>query len=241
MMQVKVLEGNIIKSLSNMGVTIIGDKVYKLNSDTPLDDVMKTVEVFEKNPSKDILLPNSFFTYTKRGKILGYEMDNLDGYLTVGEHLEEGLDFNRLNVIERVLKVMFTLLDNGLCYSDMHPYNVMIKDDDVKVIDLLGIESSDDETLICYGMIIFIFETLYADKVKFFRLATLVRNERFKKEFSKEFVKFIQDILDCSKDINPRDIYKYLVEFYDEDKNKRVRKLTYEMEMNGDFDYRFMV
>ena len=155
-------------------------------------------------------------------------MEYLDGYITVGDALLDGRKFNRWDVINRVLDVMFYMLEHGIVYVDMHVFNVLIKDDDVKVIDIADV-SLDESDSMCYGMIDFIFNTLYGDNIMFFRLKNLMSDTRFNKYFSDEFREYVKLIYDMKKDVDPREVKKYLYELQDEEKNKVLRKIVAQM------------
>lgn len=213
------------RNLSHKGITVIGDRAFKICPDNS-EEVFKVIEAFKLSDNKDILLPDELLYFG--GIFAGFGMEYLDGYITVGDALLDGTKFNRWDVINRVLDVMFYMLEHGIVYVDMHVFNVLIKDDDVKVIDIADV-SLDESDSMCYGMIDFIFNTLYGDNIMFFRLKNLMSDTRFNKYFSDEFREYVKLIYDMKKDVDPREVKKYLYELQDEEKNKALRKIVAQM------------
>lgn len=222
------------RKLSHKGITVIGDRAFKICPDNR-EEVFKVLEVFKLSGNKDILLPDELLYFG--GIFVGYGMKYLNDYITVGDALLNETEFNRLDVITRVLDVMFYMLEHGIIYVDMHVFNVLIKDGDVKVIDIADV-SLDEEDSMCFGMVDFIFNTLYGDNILFFRLKNLMSDTRFSKYFSDEFREYVKLIYDMKKDVDPREIKKYLHELQDEEKNKTLRKIVAEMYKENAFKNR---
>ena len=151
------------KLRKEQGITVIGNKAYKICPEQAIE-VMRVVDIYKDDKDVDLLLPDAYLAFN--GMFVGYRMPYLDGYVTVGDALTDGIEFNKLEVVRRVLKVVYELLDYEVSYIDMHVYNVMFKDDDVKVIDISDVSLEDNE-VISYGLVEFVFNTLYGEDIPF--------------------------------------------------------------------------
>ena len=161
------------KLKSEMGISVIGNKAYKICPEQAIE-VMRVVDIYKDKGNADVLLPDAYLSF--KGMFVGYRMPYLKDYITVGDALTDGVKFNKLDIVRRVMNVVFELLDHEVSYVDMHVYNVMFKDDDVKVIDISDVSLEDNE-IISYGLVEIIFNTLYGEDIPFFRLRNLVEDE----------------------------------------------------------------
>lgn len=217
------------------GVSIIGDKVYKICPDS-MAEVLRVTECFKDDVMPNIVLPDEYLEFG--GILVGYTMPYLSEYKPVGEKLIKREDFDRLKVIYKTLEVMFKMLDSGINYVDMHVFNVLVNGDDTKVIDISDVSLDEDKGQVAYGIVDFVFNTLYGDGIYFFRLKNLMLDDRFSRYFSTEFKNFVLSIYDFDKTIDPKDVYKYMDELKDDKKNETVRKLVYELYEEGIFKNR---
>ena len=204
------------------GITIEKDKAFKICPEQALE-VMRVVDIYKDRENVDLLLPNMYLAY--KGMFVGYGMKYLSDYVSVGDALMTDVVFDRINVVKKVLNVVFDLLDHGVNYIDMHVYNVLIKGDDVKVIDISDV-SLEEGDVISYGLVDFIFNTLYGDNIRFFRLRTLIEDDRFTKYFTYEFMEYVRLVIEYKREVDARKILSYIPELEDEEKNKNIRKIV---------------
>lgn len=222
------------KLKTERGITVIGNKAYKICPEQALE-VMRVVDIYKDNPNPDVLLPDAFLSH--KGMFVGYRMPYLKDYITVGDALTDGVKFDKLDVVRRVLKVVFELLDYDVSYIDMHVYNVMFKDNDVKVIDISDVSLEENE-VISYGLVEFVFNTLYGEDIPFFRLRNLVEDYRFRNYFSVGFMDYVKKVCEYRTDVDPKKILEYFEELEDEVVNKKVATLTKKLHNEGTLKYR---
>ena len=223
-----------LKLKSEMGISVIGNKAYKICPEQAIE-VMRVVDIYKDKGNADVLLPDAYLSF--KGMFVGYRMPYLKDYITVGDALTDGVKFNKLDIVRRVMNVVFELLDHEVSYVDMHVYNVMFKDDDVKVIDISDVSLEDNE-IISYGLVEFIFNTLYGEDIPFFRLRNLVEDDRFREYFSEEFMDYVKLACEYKREVDARKILDYFHELEDEITNNKVAKLAKKLHQEGGLKYR---
>ena len=126
---------------------------------------------------KSVDFPIAYFSYMKRlsGLIIKYYKDSIScDHITNSEDIEclgkyyyhdEDSVHNLFLLFNELLDVIYELIDNGVCFTDLNPGNILISDNSVKLIDFdykyVYFTKNDLEiNYVMYGYYMFIREML---------------------------------------------------------------------------------
>lgn len=142
-------------------------------------------------------LPNCVFPDNKiinnYGEFVGIEEEYLKGYKTLGFYLNHNyLEYEKRKLIAHKLCEIQRLLDNNsISFVDMHTHNIMINNDDIKVIDLDSAEVINEKNsevfdylrrdLICRNLAVICYQALFGYDINIYK----VRKERLIRLLSK--------------------------------------------------------
>lgn len=197
---------------------------YSPDSKELLDIIYKSRK---KLPYQNLALPVAYLYYLE--KYVGYSMHNFKDFLTLNESLINHIIVDKTKIINKIISAVESLYQIGIIYYDLHHYNILIKDDMIKLVDLDGAMFKDHTEYRIYALrnlLSLILEINIGFNVanqNYFKC--LGEQIAFNDLYSPEVSEYLTAIFHYNNDVTSVPSEKYLHEFLEPDRIKKALTL----------------
>ena len=173
-------------------IYVYKDRLYKLlNEDCLSKHREENIEELSNFNNPNCVFPENKIV-NNYGEFLGVEEEYLKGYKTLAFYLNHNyLEYEkRKQIAYKICEIQNYLDNNNISFVDMHSNNLMIKDDNLKLIDLDSAEIINERSevfnyirreLICRNLAISCYQALFGYNINVYN----VRRDRIARLLSK--------------------------------------------------------
>lgn len=137
----KIIDNKLYEDLTNYKFIVRDGLFYKYSNNS--EDKMIDLDHISNKLEYDVYVLAKYLLYLEDGSYVGFATDNYRKYVTIYTLLKFAIKINWNEVIKKITLAYLDLKKNGFLYVDFHHKNILVNEDNLKIVDMDSVRSLD--------------------------------------------------------------------------------------------------